>query len=273
MKLRPAEMDAAYAAAQKVVETHRRVSAFLRAGLTLAQLDTFVATTLASLGCRSCFYLYAPPRHRGPKFPCHACLSVNDCVVHGTVAHHEEPLRPGDVLKIDIGVDDKGWIGDAAWTYSIGEPSPAVRRLMDCGKESLRRGVRTLHPRNTYLEWAKAVQGHVEGECRFHLVKGLGGHGIGFRKLHGEPFVANSVPTYAGEWPDAFKRCEPGTIVAVEPMIAMGTGETRGERDAWPVLTADGSLAVHYEHDVLITESGPRVLTEGLEQLDDVVRR
>lgn len=268
--LSPGDIDAAYAAAQKVVETHQRVAAFLKAGQTLFQIDAYVAKTLADLGCRSCFLDYRPGASRVPPFPSHACLSVNECVVHGTASYYREPMKTGDVLKIDIGVNYRGWIGDAAWTYVFGTPPAEVRRLMDCGKESLRRGVPALHPKNTYLAWAQAVQNHVERECGFHLIRGMGGHGYG-RKLHAAPFVSNVVPTSPNEWPEAFQRCEPGTLIAVEPMIGVGTGQVVQAPREWPVFTADGSLSVHYEHDILITESGPRVLTDGMDQLPDVI--
>jgi methionyl aminopeptidase len=264
------DAQAALDAAHKVVETHRRLSTFLRHGMTLAQIDRFVAQTIADLGGKSCFYGYQIPR--SPKFPSHACLSLNECVVHGTAGYYTLPLKPGDVLKIDIGIAYHGWNGDAAWTYVFGDPSPHVKRLMDCGKESLRRGVQALRPGNTYLAWAQAVQGHVEGECGFHLIRGLGGHGLApGKKFHAEPFISNTLPTHPSEWPDASTPCRPGTLVAVEPMIAVGTGRTRTIGNEWPVFTADGSLSVHYEHDVLITDSGPRVLTAGLEEVGDVV--
>jgi methionyl aminopeptidase len=181
-----------------------------------------------------------------------------------------DPVKAGDVLSIDIGVRNKGWIGDAAWTYSFGEPDKLTRALMESGKESLRRGINAMQPRRPLIDWAKAVQGHVEKECGFHLVRGLGGHGIG-RSLHGPPFISNVVPTYPGEWGEAWKPWQPGMIVAVEPMIAIGTTETRTKGREWPIWTADGSLAVHYEADVLITEQGPRNLTEGLFELPDVI--
>jgi methionyl aminopeptidase len=273
---KPEDIESAAKAAECVVETHRRVAAFLRHGMTLPQVDEFVAKTLADLGCTSCFFGYAPDRSHVP-FPSNACLSVNQCVVHGTRGYYTDKLKAGDVLKVDIGVFHKGWVGDAAWTYSIGEPTPVIRKLMDCGKESLRRGVQALTPANQWIEWARAVQGHVEHECGFHLIRGLGGHGIGFKQLHGPPFVSNTVPVHANEWREAFEKCPVGTLVAVEPMIAVGTGRTYTnmvdkKRHDWPVFTADGSMSVHYEHDVLITAEGPRVLTAGLEQLDDVIR-
>lgn len=269
--LTPADTDAAYASAQCVVETHRRLAGWLKQGQTLAQIDTFVARSLEDLKCRSCFLHYKLPRV--PPFPSHACLSVNDCVVHGTAGSYTEPMKAGDVLTIDVGVVHKGWIGDAAWTYVYGTPSPLVKRLTGCGKAALARGIRELRPGNTYLQWAQAVQGYVEGPpplgCGFRLIRGYGGHGYG-RELHAPPYVSN-VTAHPGEWADASKPCEPGTLVAVEPMIAVSTGQTVQRGRAWPVYTADGSLSVHYEHDVLITASGPRVLTEGLDELPDVI--
>lgn len=236
--------------------------------MTLAKIDAEVARVLESLRCRSAFLHYRVGRT--PPFPSHACLSVNECVVHGTAGYLERPMREGDVLKLDIGVVHQGWIGDAAWTYSFGEPAPEIRRLMECGKESLKRAIPTLRPGNTFDAWAHALQGYVEGECGFHLVRGLGGHGYG-RKLHGPPYVSNVVVRFPEVWEDAKVPCRPGTLIAVEPMIAAGSADVMQHKNAWPVMTADGSMSVHYEHDVLITADGPRVLTEGMEQLPDVV--
>lgn len=264
------DAELAYAAAQKVVEMHRRLVDYLAVGQTLAQIDRFVGESLGEMKCKSCFKGYRPGGL--PPFPSQACLSVNECVVHGTAGYYEPPMKHGDVLKIDIGVSYRGWIGDAAWTYVFGEPSPIVRKLMDAGKESLRLGIEQLRPGKTYKDWAKAVQGHVEGECGLHLVRGLGGHGYG-KSLHTPPFVSNVVPNYPGEWPDADRPCEPGVLVAVEPMIAIGTGKVEQAPGSWPIFSADGSLAAHHEHDVLITEDGPRVMTEGLDELPDVIER
>ncbi len=264
----PAEADLAYAAAQCVVESHRRISKLLRIGQTLAQIDTLVAQTLTDLRCKSCFLHYTRPGL--PKFPSYACLSMNACVVHGTAGYYTAPMKEGDLLKLDIGVWHKGWIGDAGWTYSFGKPKPAVQKLMDCGKESLRRGVAALQAGNMWIHWAQAVQKHVEQECNFHCVRGLGGHGIG-RSLHGAPFVSNVVPLSPGEWPESMSKLLPGTLVAVEPMIAVGTGQTTQKPRHWPVFSEDHSLTVHYEHDILITERGPRVMSEGMDELPDVV--
>jgi len=251
-----------------VVETHRRIAAWLRPGVTLPQIDTFVAKTLDALECKSCFKGY---KISGlPPFPSHACLSVNSCVVHGTAASYLHPLKYGDLVKIDIGVTHRGWVGDAGWTYCFGEPSPLVKKLMDCGQESLRLGILQIKPGNRWLEFAKAVQGHVENKCRFHNVQNLGGHGYG-RSLHESPFVSNSMPGFLETGSDAYLPCLPGTLVAVEPMVGAGTGVTVQKSGQWPVHTADGSLSVHYEHDVLVTESGHRILSEGMDDLTNII--
>lgn len=267
-RLSPADVDGAYAAAQRVVDVHRALVEFVRPGTTLAKIDQFVAATLEGLGASSCFWGYRQSL-RGPKFPSHACLSVNECIVHGTAGSLVRPLAPGDVVKIDIGVLYRGWIGDAAWTYSLGTPTPQVRRLMDAGKKSLRDGIASLEPNRPLLSWAKTVERVVEKEYGFHLIRGLGGHGYG-RRLHSEPFVSNSVPKHPGEWPDAALPCAPGMLLALEPMIGIGTGRQRASNgNDWPVYTADSSLASHHEHDVLMTDAGPRILTEGLDDLPD----
>lgn len=266
------EAEFAYAAAQRVVETHRRLVEFLKVGQTLAQIDQFVARTLSDLDCRSCFLGYQVGK--SPKFPSHACLSVNDCIVHGTAASHLEPMKPGDVLKLDIGVWHKGWIGDAAWTYAFGDfPSARVKELLEVGRESLRRGVEQMRPGVKMVEFARAVQTCVEHEHKLHLTRGLGGHGIG-RKLHGPPYVSNVVPEIGDgqPWAEASLSWIPGTLVAVEPMLAVSSsqGVVRKRHD-WPVYTGDGSIAAHFEHDVLVTSAGPRVLSEGLDELPLVV--
>lgn len=262
------DIEAVHAAGQCVVRTHERLANFLRAGLTLAEVDAFVAETLEDLDCRSAFLRYKIPGH--PPFPSHSCLSVNDCIVHGTHWMSDEPLEPGDIFSIDIGVNHHGWIGDAAWTYAIEHRSDEARGLMDCGRESLARGIAAMQPGRPLVDWAKAVQHYVEEECGFHLVRGLGGHGFG-RKLHGPPFISNVVPDNPNEWADAFKQFGPGMLIAVEPMLAVGCNAITSKPRQWPIFTADGSLSVHYEANVLITEDGPRDLTEGMSDLPDVV--
>ncbi len=262
------DIEGAAAAAECVVQTHQRLVEFLGPGQTLAEIDRFVAEVLSSLECRSAFLRYRMKGH--PPFASHACLSLNDCVVHGTHEMTTDPVKPGDVLSIDIGVVHHGWIGDAAWTYAIAEASDEALALMACGRESLQRGIDALRAGRPLVDWAKTLQSYVEGECGFHLVRGLGGHGYG-RKLHGPPFISNVTPRHPGEWPDAWETFKPGMLLAVEPMIATTSGEIISEGKQWPIYTADGSLSVHYEANILVTDNGPRDLTKGMKNLPDVV--
>ncbi|MCH2134429.1 MAG: M24 family metallopeptidase [Phycisphaerales bacterium] len=266
---RQRDVEAAAAAAQRVVDVHFAIVEFLAAGQTLAQVDAFVGETLESMDCRSAFLRYRIPGH--PPFPSHSCLSPNTCVVHGTHLMTDAPLVPGDILSVDIGVSYKGWIGDAAWTYGIEAVDEATQRLMTAGRECLRLGLDAMQPGRPLLDWARAVEGHVT-DAGFSLVRGLGGHGYG-RRLHGPPFISNVVPRQPGEWPDAFRTFEPGLLVAVEPMINAGDAAITSTSGDWPIHTTDGSLSVHYEADVLVTEHGRDVLTGSMFDLPDIVGR
>ncbi|MCI0629265.1 MAG: type I methionyl aminopeptidase [Phycisphaerales bacterium] len=262
------DIEAAAAAAQRVVQTHARIANFLRVGQTLPEIDSFIARTLKELDCRSAFLNYSMQGH--PPFRSHSCLSLNSCIVHGEHLTTNEPLKPGDILSIDIGVFHQGWVGDAAWTYAIQSASEDALRLMRVGREALARGIASMQPGRPLVDWARTVQEYVEKENKLHLIRGLGGHGYG-KKLHGPPFISNVLPKYRTEWPDAWIIFKPGMLLAVEPMIALGTHLVQTDGKAWPIYTADGSIAVHYEADVLITDDGPRDLTEGMQDLPDIV--
>src|SRR5262245_24927098 len=133
------DIESAAVAAQCVVRAHERLVDYLRAGQTLAEIDAFVARTLKDLDCRSAFLNYSMQGH--PPFRSHACLSLNHCIVHGEHDLTDEPIKRGDLLSIDIGVYHDGWVGDAAWTYAIQAASDEAMRLMQCGRECLRRGI------------------------------------------------------------------------------------------------------------------------------------
>jgi len=263
-----ADIEAAFAAAQCVRKTHEALVDYLQAGLTLTEIDQYIADVLKKLKCKSAFLRYRIPGN--PPFPSHSCLSLNECIVHGTHLMTDQPIVPGDLLSIDIGVSHHGWIGDAAWTYAIEHTTDETLRLMKSGRESLSRGIAAMQADRPMIDWARAVQQCVEDEYGFHLVRGLGGHGYG-RTLHGAPFISNVVPRHRSEWPDAWKLFTPGMLIAVEPMISVGGPEIDSRPRRWPIFTPDGSLSVHYEADVLITEDGPRNLTEGMDALPDVV--
>ena len=262
------DAESARVSAQFVVEIHKALTDFLCAGLTLPEIDSFVGEKLRTLKCKSAFYKYKIPGQ--PPFPSQSCLSVNDCVVHGTHIMEQAPLAPGDLVSIDIGVSHQGWIGDAAWTWAIEETSDENMRLMQAGRESLAAGVAAMQPNRPLMDFAKEVQRVAEKEFGFHLIRGLGGHGDG-RTLHAPPFISNVVPSHPSEWPDAWKTFNEGMLIAVEPMLAVGTGQIKNARGSWPIYPADHSMSVHYEADILIGADGPIDLTEGLHDLPYLV--
>ncbi|MBC8309679.1 MAG: type I methionyl aminopeptidase [Phycisphaerales bacterium] len=266
--LQEKDAQAAKCSAELVVDVHRKLTDYLRSGITLPEIDTFVANTLHKLKCKSAFLKYRIPGQ--PPFPSHSCISVNDCVVHGTHTMSLAPLQPGDIISIDIGVLHKGWIGDAAWTWAIEYASDENLRLMQAGKDSLAAGIAAMQPRRPLMDFAKAVQEVAEKQYGFHLIRGLGGHGYG-KTLHAPPFVSNVVPSHPAEWPDAWRTFESGMLIAVEPMLSVGSSQIENKRGSWPIFSADHSISVHYEADVLIGDEGPIDLTEGLQDLPAIV--
>jgi methionyl aminopeptidase len=182
----------------------------------------------------------------------------------------QSPLSPGDLISVDIGVVHKGWIGDAAWTWAIEHASDENHKLMEAGRASLAAGIAAMQPTRPLMDFARAVQQVAEQEYGFHLIRGLGGHGYG-KTLHAPPFISNVVPTHPSEWPDGWRAFEPGMLIAVEPMLAVGTGQIENARGSWPIFSADHSMTVHYEADVYISEDGPVDLTEGLHDLPHII--
>ncbi|MDP7006021.1 MAG: type I methionyl aminopeptidase [Phycisphaerales bacterium] len=262
------EIDAARISAQFVVDIHRSLTDYLRAGLTLPEIDSFIAENLRVLNCKSAFYKYRIPGQ--PPFPSQSCLSVNECVVHGTHIMNQAPLAAGDLVSIDIGVTHQGWIGDAAWTWGIESVSDENMQLMQAGRESLTAGIEAMKPNRPLMDFARAVEEVAENKYGFHLIRGLGGHGYG-KTLHTPPFVSNVVPNHPSEWPDGWRKFEEGMLIAVEPMLAVGTGQIENERGTWPIYSADHSMSVHYEADIFISSNGPIDLTEGLHELPYLV--
>lgn len=257
--------DGVQLAANKVVEMHKRLAGFIREGQDLADIETFVIKNLEDLKCKSAFYHY--PRGR-MKFPSHACYSVNNCIVHGTAVwlmNSNPYLSKGDILKIDIGVLYQGWIGDAGWTYMVGEMTEDGRKLIDAGKAALTRGIPTIKAGSLISDWSVAAQS-VEKTHGVFMVEKLGGHGVS-KKLHDSPFIPNRFSPDQGQ----NDRFAPNTMIAVEPMIAIGTHQIESKRDRWPIYTKDGSNSAHFEHDLFIGESETVVLTKGLDDLPEVV--
>lgn len=244
--------------AAKCIEIHRRVSSFIREGMKLYEIDNFIKDNLIDLKCRSAFLGY---RKGLSKFPCQACLSVNDCIVHGTAGSYSDPLKATDLLKIDIGVIYDGYISDLGWSYAIKEKTEQTDKLMRCGKEAIKRGISKVGYNLPIDDYSKTVQDCIEKEFGLFVIEYLGGHFFG-EKLHEKPFVPNSLQSPVGS-------LFPVGTIAIEPMIGYSTG--RITQKGWPIYTADGSLSSHFEHNLLITEKETVLLSVEMEKLPEII--
>jgi methionyl aminopeptidase len=192
------------------------------------------------------------PAFKGYRgFPGSLCTSINQEVVHGIPGDRE--LLEGDVLSMDFGVLYQGYYGDAAVTVPIGVVAPEIDNLLRVTEESLYLGIEKMKPGNHLSDISSAIQNHAETNG-YSVVKEFGGHGIG-KRLHEEPMVLNYVANGRGI------RLKPGLVLALEPMLNMGTDKVRILPDGWTVVTLDGKPSAHFEHTVAVTESDPEILT------------
>ena len=184
-------------------------------------------------------------------FPASLCISINDAVVHGIPTN--KPLKDGDIISVDCGVKKNGFYGDHAYTFAVGEVSPEIQKLIDITKESLYLGIDQMVSGNRIGDISYAIQQHAE-KHGYGVVRELVGHGLG-KNLHEEP----EVPNY-GKRGDGPKLKE-GMVLAIEPMINMGTKNIKQLKDGWTILTADGKPSAHFEHDVAIIDGRPEILS------------
>jgi methionyl aminopeptidase len=184
-------------------------------------------------------------------YPATVCVSINDEIVHGIPGKRE--VLDGDIVSIDLGCTHKGFVADAAVTVGVGDVSPDKQRLIDVCKEAVWRGIRAARGGARIGDIGYAIQTWVEGEG-FSIVKEYVGHGVG-RQMHEEP----QIPNYGK--PDTGLVLRPGMVIAIEPMVNVGTWQTKKDSDNWTVRTKDGSLSAHFEHTLAITDGEAEVLT------------
>lgn len=227
-----------------VSRTLDHLGTMVRPGVTTRQLDTAAEDMILQGGARPAFKGY-----RG--FPASVCASVNNQIVHGIP--NDQPLREGDILSLDVGVYYKGFYGDSAWTFCVGEVSPELRKLLDVTRESLYRGIEQVVVGNRISDISHGIQKYVEA-YGFSVVREFVGHGIG-RLLHEEP----QVPNYGD--PGKGPRLKPGMVLAIEPMVNSRGPGVKVLEDRWTAVTADGGYSAHFEHSVAVTETGPWILS------------
>lgn len=234
-----------------VVEDVLTVAAeMIQPGVETIALDRAAEEVIRSAGGRPAFKGYRMGGV-GMPFPGSLCISVNDVVVHGFPSH--DPLREGDIVTVDCGVELGGYFGDFAYTFAVGEVSEPVRRLLDTTKASLVAGVANAVAGNRLGDIGSAVQRMCEG-AGYGVVRDLVGHGVG-RHLHEPPNVPNVGRRGLG------KKLLAGMTICIEPMINGGTGDVTIDDDGWTVRTADGAPSAHFEHMVHVRRGAPEVLS------------
>jgi methionyl aminopeptidase len=220
-------------------------------GVTTTQLDELAESSIREAGAIPSFKGYQP-HPAVPPFPGSICASVNDEIVHGIPGPRR--LRDGDVISIDCGAILDGWHGDAAITVAVGEVPEEVRELMRVCEESMWRGFAAARLGGRVSDIGHAVESYVRSQGDCGIIEEYGGHGIG-TEMHQEPHVLNYGRPGRGP------KLQKGLVLAVEPMLTLGTRFTRELDDHWTVSTVDGKVAAHFEHTFTLTDDGPWVLT------------
>ena len=231
---------------QIIAEALKHIKKFVQPGVSTAELDQEIENFILNKKAKPSFKgLYG--------FPAAACISVQDDVVHG-IPSKKRLLKDGEIVGIDVGVELKGFFGDAAYTFPVGRISDKLRSLLDVTEESLYLGIAQAVAGNRVGDIGNAVQKHVEAHS-FGVVRDLVGHGVG-RKPHEDPQIPNFGQAGQGVL------LKTGMVIAIEPMVNMGSFEVFFADDNWTVKSKDGQPSAHFEHSVAITENGPLILSK-----------
>ena len=223
---------------------HKAVADALRPGVSTKELDMIAYETIIKND--------ATPSFKGLYgYPATICASINDVLVHGIPDNTR--LKDGDIISIDIGSCYKGYHGDSAWTYAIGEVPQSTLDLMEATKTSLFKGLGMVKPGNRLGDISFAIGDYAHSQG-YSVTLDYTGHGVG-AKLHEDPSIPNFGEAGKGV------RLREGMTLAIEPMVSAGTAEMITMPDGWTVKTADGKLCAHYEHSIVITKDGYEILT------------
>lgn len=245
-----AEIERMRKAGRVVAEVLALVESELRPGVSTAHLDALAEAHIRRSGAIPSFKGYPGVNPRRP-FPASVCVSIDHEIVHGIPG--ERTIREGQLVSIDAGAIVDGWHGDAARTFYIGDPPAEIKRLIDTTRLAMMAGIAAAVPGGHIEDISGAVE-DVAAPAGYGIVRQFVGHGIG-RAMHEEPQVPNYRLGRNG------RKLEPGLCLAIEPMLTLGSPETRILDDDWTIVTRDGTLAAHFEHSIAITERGPEILT------------
>ena len=244
------ELDLMREAGKVVAKAKAAVKNAICPGATSQEMDSLAEEVIRREGAIPSFKGYQPSPSM-PPFPATICFSFNEEIVHGIP--NERVMCEGDIVSVDFGAIVDGYHGDSAFTVGVGKISREAELLLSATEQSLNKGIEQAKVGSRLTDISNAVQAHAEG-LGFFVVREYVGHGIG-RSLHEEP----QVPNYgsAGRGP----KLKAGMALAIEPMLNIGTWQTKVMKDGWTVCTKDGTLSAHFEHTVAITEEGPEILT------------
>ncbi len=240
------ELDKMRVACKATAEILESLKSFIKPGLSTKDIDVEVYRMISSFKMKPAFLGYG-------GFPGSACVSVNDELVHG-IPNDSRELSSGDIVTVDVGCIYQGYYSDAAYTYPVGKIDAQTQKLLQVTEDSLYKAIEQVKPGNRLGDVSYAVQSYVE-PFGFSIVRDYCGHGLG-RHLHEEP----SVPNYGK--PGTGPRLVPGMVIAIEPMVNVGTHKVDVLSNNWTVVTRDGSMCAHFEHTVAVTETGYEILTE-----------
>lgn len=239
------ELDLMREAGRIVALAHQEVEKLIKPGVTTKEVDTLVEKIIRDNGAIPSFKGYG-------GFPASICASINEVVVHG-IPNDKQVLKKGDIFSVDIGAEYKGYHGDSAWTYAVGEISDKDRLLMDVTHDALFKGLEQVKEGAYLSDISHAIGEHAES-FNYGVVENFTGHGIG-SSLHEQPPIPNFGKPGKGPV------LKSGMTLAIEPMVNQGTKKVKILLDNWTVITRDKKKSAHFEHTVLVTKTGYEILT------------
>jgi len=229
------------------------VAALVRPGVSALELEMFTQERIVALGDEPAFLGYKPAGHR-TAYPAALIVSINSEVVHG-IPTAAKVLKEGDVVSLDLGLKHEGLYTDHAITMCVGVCTKDRMKLIQTTREALYIGLEAIVPGARVGDIGHAIQTFVKKEGKYGIIKSLAGHGVG-RAIHEDPFIPNYGKAGTGD------KLVPGMVIAVEPMLTLGSDEVVEGSDGYTMKTEDGSIAAHFEHTIVVTETGYEILTE-----------
>ena len=249
----PEEIEILKEGGRRLASVLAKAKEKVKPGVSTEELEDFVRKLIEDGGDKASFLGYKPRGAKRP-FPAAMCVSINDEIVHGIPNENPVILKEGDIVSLDLGITHKGLITDSAITVAVGEVSDEDRKLIDHCREALSLGIKAARAGNHIGDIGHAIESFAR-PLGYGLSEGLAGHGVGY-KVHEDPFVPNEGTAGKGEL------LKPGMVLALEPMLTLGTDQILLDSDGYTYKTVDGSRSAHWEHSIVITDGEPIVLTK-----------